>query len=52
MRTNATEVVGRKSLQYYWMARRDEGPVPDVRIVSIQTDPQGNVLRTQVLASS
>ena len=51
-RTNATEVVGRKSLQYYWMARRDEGPVPDVRIVSIQTDPQGNVLRTQVLASS
>jgi Peptidase family C25 len=52
MRTNATEVVGRKSLQYYWMARRDEGPVPDVRMVTIQTDPQGNVLRTQVLASS
>lgn len=47
-----TAVVGRNSLQYYWMARRDEGPVTDVRIVSIQTDIQGNVLRTQVLASS
>ena len=45
-------VVGRNSLQYYWMARRDEGPVTDVRIVSIQTDVRGNVLRTQVLASS
>ena len=32
-----TAVVGRNSLQYYWMARQDEGPVTDVRIVSIQT---------------
>jgi hypothetical protein len=45
-------VVGRNSLQYYWMARRGDGPVTDVRIVSIQTDVHGNVLRTQVLASS
>jgi hypothetical protein len=45
-------VVGRNSLQYYWVARRGDGPVTDVRIVSIQTDVHGNVLRTQVLASS
>ncbi len=48
----AAAVVGRDSLQYYWAARREQGPVPEVRIVSIQTDAQGNVLRTQVLASS
>jgi len=45
-------VVGRNSLQYYWMARRDDTPVSDVRIISIQTDAHANVLRTQVLASS
>ena len=50
LRQNA--VVGRNSLQYYWMARRGDGPVTDVRIVSIQTDVNGNVIRTQVLASS
>ena len=52
IRATATAVVGRISLQYYWMARRHDGAVPDVRIVSIQTDTRGNVIRTQILASS
>jgi len=50
--TSASTVVARKNGQYYWMARKDTGPVPDIRMVSIQADSDGNVLRSKTLHSS
>jgi hypothetical protein len=44
--------VERPNRQYYWTARRESGPVPDIRLVSIQADAKGTVLRTQLLQSS
>jgi hypothetical protein len=47
----AKAAVDRSILQYYWSARRKRGPVPEVRLISVQADRQGNTLRTQVLGS-
>jgi hypothetical protein len=49
---SAAPVVERKNIQYYWTARKNTGPVPDIRLVSIQADTDGNVLRSQTLHSS
>jgi hypothetical protein len=45
-------VVPRRSYQYYWADRRSDGPVPDIRLVSVHTDEKGNVLRARVCVSS
>jgi hypothetical protein len=45
-------IVRRDSIEYYWMARREHGPVPDIRMLKVETDPTGAVLRTQMLVSS
>lgn len=50
-RTSGT-VVRRDALEYYWMASRGQGPVPDIRMVKVETDTQGTVLRSQMLVSS
>ncbi len=44
--------IERSNLQYYWATAPKTGPVRDIRVVSIQADPQGSVLRTHVLVSS
>ena len=41
-----------ENLQYYWASRHHEGRVRTIRVVSIQADTKGNVLRTHVLVSS
>jgi hypothetical protein len=48
----AGPVVKQESLEYYWSARKDTGPVREIRLVKVETDRQGNVLSTLVLASS
>lgn len=52
LRSIASHSVSQRTLQYSWVARRQRGPVPEIRLVNVQTDPKGAVLRTQVLASS
>jgi hypothetical protein len=49
---SAAPVVERKNLQYYWTARKNTGPVPDIKMVSIQADSEGHVLRSQTVHSS
>ena len=46
--------VQRTSYQYYWTARhREKGaPVEEIRLVSVQADRQGNVMRTRLMVSS
>jgi hypothetical protein len=51
-RGRAVAAIERTNLQYYFASERNGGPVRDIRMVSIQADPQGNVLRSQVLVSS
>lgn len=45
-------VVRRDSIEYYWMARKERAHVPDIRLVKVETDAEGTVLRTEVLVSS
>jgi hypothetical protein len=47
----AKAAVDRSIFQYYWAARRETGPVPEIRLISVQADAKGNTLRTQVLGS-
>jgi hypothetical protein len=49
-----TATVERTSYQYYWTARhRTQGaPVEEIRLVSVQADAQGNVMRTRLMVSS
>jgi len=42
----------RKSIEYYWSGRRFQKGQKQVRMVKVETDPKGNVLRTLVLHSS
>lgn len=50
-RTSET-VVQRDSFEYYWVAGRKRGPVPDIRMVKVETDTKGTLLRAQLLVSS
>jgi hypothetical protein len=54
MRSSPAKLVSRTSYQYYWTARYHvaDAPVAELRMVTIQADPSGHVLRTQLLASS
>lgn len=47
----ASPVVRRESIQYYWTERRERGPVREIRMIKVETDPHGGVLRTRVLVS-
>ncbi len=47
----SASVVRRESFEYYWTARKERGPVPDIRMVKVETDSQGTVLRTELLTS-
>lgn len=51
-RTRAAKVVNQVSFQYYWAKEQKGGPVRNIRMVSIQADAKGNVLRAQALVSS
>jgi Peptidase family C25 len=58
-RPTRPQIAGRRAsavrpskLQYYWTSARVRGPVRDIRMVSIQADAKGNVLRSHALASS
>lgn len=53
VRSRATSaVVRRDSMEYYWMARRQRDHGPDIRLIKVETDAEGTVLRTEVLVSS
>jgi hypothetical protein len=54
-RGRVTPPVARKeTLEYYWMARKPikNSPVVNARMVKVEADKEGEVLRTQVLVSS
>ncbi len=42
----------RRSLAYYWSGRREHEGHRQIQLVKVETDPDGNVLRTAVLHSS
>jgi hypothetical protein len=48
----SARVVPRRSYQYYWANRKDDGPGPDIRLVSVNTDDKGNLVRARVCVSS
>lgn len=54
MRSAPEKIVNRTNYQYYWTASYHEpaAPIAELRMVSIQADSSGRVLRTQLLASS
>lgn len=45
-------VAPKESFEYYYSARKKADNVIDARMVKVETDKQGNVIRTQVLVSS
>lgn len=51
-RSGTRSVVRRRTVHYYWTATRHRGPVREIQVISIQTDPIGNLLRTKVMVSS
>jgi Peptidase family C25 len=42
----------RESIEYYWSGRRVQDGHKQIRLVKVETDPKGNVLRTAVIHSS
>jgi hypothetical protein len=52
LRGTTAEVVASKHYQYYWTAKRSTPIGPQLRMVSVHADEQGNILRTQLLSSS
>lgn len=51
----ATPPIARKeTFEYYWIARKKtkKAPIIDARMLKVETDKQGTVLRTRVLVSS
>ena len=39
-------------LEYYWSARRKVGPVPEICVIQVTTDENGELLKRRVLVSS
>jgi hypothetical protein len=49
----AVAVAAGETFQYYWAARKKlVGPVIDARMIKVETDGEGQVLRTQVLVTA
>ena len=51
-RVQATAIRNRQSLEYYWTGRRVLDRHKQVRLVKVETDSKGNLLRTSVVHSS
>jgi hypothetical protein len=45
-------VARQKTVEYYWIGRKKTKQVIDARLVRIETDQQGRLIRTQVLVSA
>jgi hypothetical protein len=42
----------RQSIEYYWSGRRVQEGLKQIRLIKVETDPKGNVLRSAVFHSS
>jgi hypothetical protein len=51
-RVKAPAVQSRQSLEYYWSGRRILDNHKQIRLIKVETDSKGNVLRTAVIHSS
>jgi hypothetical protein len=47
----ASAIKGRESFEYYWSGRRERQGRKEIRLVKVETDAQGNVLRSSVVHS-
>ncbi len=47
-----TPIAAQETFQYYWTARKETERVVDARMVKVETDREGEVLRTQVLVTA
>jgi len=48
----SANIAAEETFQYYWTARTDAGHIVDARMVKVETDRNGEVLRTQVLVTA